>query len=88
MRKNPRLPGSRGILYREDGSIQFTGEPEPVENLDELPFDWELIDPAGYYRRSGQELGEYCEIQPQDPDHHHQPGLPVRVHFLPQYFRA
>lgn len=42
--------GVKGIYFRENGSIKFTGEPEFIENLDELPFPaWDLVKPELYF---------------------------------------
>jgi len=50
------LGGVPGIFFRQDGKVKFTGEPEPLPNLDELPFDWELLNPRSYfqYRAGGR----------------------------------
>jgi len=43
-----------GIFYRQDGEVIFTGEPEFFSDLDQLPFDWELVNPKSYFRRRGR----------------------------------
>jgi len=43
-----------GLFYRQNGSVRFTGERTLIENLDELEFDWDLLDPRSYYRRRGR----------------------------------
>jgi radical SAM superfamily enzyme YgiQ (UPF0313 family) len=43
-----------GIILREDGAIKFTGERLPIDDLDELDFDWELLDPKSYFKRRGR----------------------------------
>jgi radical SAM superfamily enzyme YgiQ (UPF0313 family) len=50
------LEGVPGLFFRRDGRVHFTGEPEPISDLDDLPFDWELVNPRSYYqyRASGR----------------------------------
>ncbi len=43
--------GVKGIYFREDGNIVFTGEREPIYDLDSLPFPaWDLLDIKRYKR--------------------------------------
>lgn len=51
----PSLYGGRepndvkGVLYRKDGGIFFTGDREPIYDLDSIPFPaWELLHPERY----------------------------------------
>jgi len=46
--------GVPGLFLRENRSVKFTGEQKPIDNLDALPFDWELINPEEYFRRKGR----------------------------------
>ncbi len=42
----------KGIYMRENGKMIFTGEPDFVENLDELPFPaWDIINPNHYFKK-------------------------------------
>ena len=43
-----------GIFYQRNGEVIFTGEPEFVNNLDQLPFDWELVNPKSYFHHRGR----------------------------------
>jgi len=41
----------KGIYMRENGKLIFTGEPDFIENLDELPFPaWDLVHPENYFK--------------------------------------
>ncbi len=41
----------KGIYFRKNGSICFTGEPDFINDLDSLPFpSWELVHPERYFK--------------------------------------
>ncbi len=46
--------GVRGIYFRENGKINFTGERPLLQDLDQLPLDWDLLEPKSYFRRGGR----------------------------------
>ena len=43
-----------GLFYRKDGQVIYTGERSFIQNIDEIPFDWELVNPKSYFRRRGR----------------------------------
>jgi anaerobic magnesium-protoporphyrin IX monomethyl ester cyclase len=43
-----------GLFYRENGAIKFTGERTPIDDLDQLDFDWELLAPLSYFSKRGR----------------------------------
>jgi len=54
LERNQDPSGVAGIIFRQDGRIKFTGERPPVQELDSLPFNWELLDPKSYFLRRGR----------------------------------
>lgn len=52
LNKRGKAESVKGIYFRENGGIRFTGEPEFIENLDELPFPaWDLVKPELYFKQ-------------------------------------
>jgi len=43
-----------GIFFRQNGEIRFTGERAMIKDLDAIPFQWELVNPENYFRRTGR----------------------------------
>jgi len=54
LEKQEPVAGVAGIIFREDGAVKFTGERAVIDDLDQLDFDWELVNPRSYYRRRGR----------------------------------